>query len=87
MATRVMVYLGLVSYGVFLWNLQVLGKLNGRGAGDWLPIGTYWSLLVVGLAATTIVATGSWYLIEKPALSLKGRVRRRRREVSVERAA
>ena len=87
MATRVMVYMGLVSYGVFLWNLQVLGKLSGRGAGDWLPIGTYWSLLVVGLAATTIVATGSWYLIEKPALSLKGRVPRRRREVSVERAA
>ena len=87
MATRVMVYLGLVSYGIFLWNLQIVGKLSGRGAGDRLPIGEYWSLLVVGLAVTTLVASGSWYLIEKPALSLKGRVPRKRREVSVERAA
>ena len=87
MASRVMVYLGLVSYGIFLWNLQIVGKLSGRGAGDWLPIGEFWSLLVVGLAVTTLVASGSWYLIEKPALSFKGRVPRRRREVSVERAA
>ena len=66
-----LLWLGLVSYGIFLWNLAVLGQLADWGLGDVRAAGSYPGFIVIGLAATVVFAAASYYLIERPALRLK----------------
>ena len=64
--------LGVVSYGVYLWQLTVIGRLSRHpelvGGPSLLPL-TSWALLV-----TTAIAAASWFGLERPLLR---RVRRR----------
>jgi peptidoglycan/LPS O-acetylase OafA/YrhL len=79
---RVLAWLGLVSYGIYLWHTTVLallakwdfGKVATSGARSYL----LWA--VVGLSGAVVLAAASWYLIERPALSLKRLVPGRPRE-------
>ncbi|HEX4718063.1 MAG TPA: acyltransferase [Thermoleophilaceae bacterium] len=72
LALRPLLWLGLVSYGIFLWNLALLDRLSHWGFGD-LPLGnTFAGWCIAGLAVTAPVAALSYYLVERPALSLKG---------------
>lgn len=66
-----LLWLGLVSYGIFLWNLGVLGKLGEWGLGDVPVARSYAGFIVIGLAATVVFAAASYYLVERPALGLK----------------
>ncbi len=64
--------LGLVSYGIYLWHPIVLEQVmrwvnDGRFGGGFVPV-----LLVVA-CATIAIATASYWIVEKPALSLKNR--------------
>ena len=71
--TRVLVYLGTVSYGIYLWHFAVLDQLGhwhfddvaGRSTAVWFA---------VTMTAATAIATLSYYLIERPFLRLKGLV-------------
>jgi peptidoglycan/LPS O-acetylase OafA/YrhL len=77
LGSRVLLFLGLVSYGIFLWNLQVVTQLTKWGLGS--VVGSYPPLVYVcwlaaTLAVTLVPATVSWYLVERPALGLKRRV-------------
>jgi peptidoglycan/LPS O-acetylase OafA/YrhL len=63
-------WLGLISYGLFLWHSTIMLDLNDHGAQTWLPFG-FPSLLLATLAITIPIATASYYLIEKPALRFK----------------
>jgi peptidoglycan/LPS O-acetylase OafA/YrhL len=66
LALAPLLWLGLISYGIFLWNLAMLDRLYHWGfSGNYL----WWCLL--GVAVTVPVAAASYYLIERPALSLK----------------
>jgi peptidoglycan/LPS O-acetylase OafA/YrhL len=60
-------YLGTISYPLYLWHAWALG------VGRWLhplpPAGQF----IVGVASCIAVATGSYFLIEKPFLTLKKR--------------
>jgi peptidoglycan/LPS O-acetylase OafA/YrhL len=80
--TRVMIFLGTISYGVFLWHQAVLSWIRF----DWITSSSQhegYTLLVTGLAIAVVIpiAAASWYLVERPALGLKDRLTRRLRSV------
>jgi peptidoglycan/LPS O-acetylase OafA/YrhL len=61
LAWRPLAWVGLVSYGVFLWHLDVLRELDG------LPVA---ALAVCGLAASLALGAASWYGLERYAQRL-----------------
>jgi peptidoglycan/LPS O-acetylase OafA/YrhL len=75
LANGVMVWLGLISYAVFLWHLAVIQQLGRWGLpGDVaralsLPRWVTWLLFT--LAITCAIAWLSWVLVERPVLRLK----------------
>jgi peptidoglycan/LPS O-acetylase OafA/YrhL len=71
LANRRLAWLGLISYGVFLWHLPIAVKLSGTGAADWLPIGGFLSLSVLTAAVAIPCAAASYYLLERPVLRFK----------------
>jgi peptidoglycan/LPS O-acetylase OafA/YrhL len=69
-----MVWLGTVSYGVFLWNMTVLlVAMNVLGVAPFS--GRFWLVLLAVLTSTVVVAAFSWYVVERPALRLRRLVR------------
>jgi peptidoglycan/LPS O-acetylase OafA/YrhL len=56
--------LGAVSYGVYLWHMPVMYALMLRGA---FPV-TAQAALPRVLGLTLVLATASWWLVERPAL-------------------
>ena len=86
LAWRPLVYLGIVSYGFFLYHLAV-AELLGEGADAahfsatgldltrHLHHGPTPLLIVLTLLATTAVATVSYYVVELPFLRRKERAR------------
>jgi peptidoglycan/LPS O-acetylase OafA/YrhL len=77
LAWRPLLYVGLVSYGVYLWHEAFVRKL-AAGIADWMTdtvgLGVdarFAVLFALGLAGTLAIATVSYRLVERPALSLK----------------
>lgn len=56
-----LVWLGAISYGVYLWHWPVFLVLNGERTG-W----SGWALFGVRCAATLLLAAVSWWVIEEP---------------------
>jgi peptidoglycan/LPS O-acetylase OafA/YrhL len=71
LALKPLLWLGLVSYGIFLWNLAILDRLSKLGLGDVAVLRTFPGWVVAGTVATAAVAAVSYYVVERPALSLK----------------
>ena len=61
-------WLGLVSYGIFLWHYAVTLDLGFDGDGL-----SFWPLLAVTLAISIAAAAISYYALERPLLRLKYR--------------
>jgi peptidoglycan/LPS O-acetylase OafA/YrhL len=71
LANRVLAWLGLISYGIFLWNLAVGTEIwhhtfIGHMANATIP------LFIATLAVTIAIASASYYFVERPLLRFKG---------------
>jgi peptidoglycan/LPS O-acetylase OafA/YrhL len=64
-------WLGLISYGIYLWHDPLLGKLLQHGAYGWWPHHSFAVLTVTTAAAAVVAAALSYYLVERPILTLK----------------
>jgi peptidoglycan/LPS O-acetylase OafA/YrhL len=75
--SRPAVYVGLVSYGIYLWHWYLL-----RIAADWLGWrlydGNWFVVLALALPIVIFAASVSWFALERPVLRLARRVAPRR---------
>lgn len=76
---RVTTWLGLVSYGIFLWHFPALIFLFDLGAADWWPGMSFAVLLATTLAVTIACAAVSYYALERPLMQWGRRRQARRR--------
>lgn len=69
----VLAWLGLISYGIFLWHASLLIEAFHHGAGGLIPTLPFVSSLLVTTAAAIGCATVSYYVLERPLLRFKDR--------------
>jgi peptidoglycan/LPS O-acetylase OafA/YrhL len=74
------VWLGTISYGVYLYHATLLAWLDDHGAARIFPPNHWIGLALVTFGVTAVVAAGSWYLIEKPIMRFKRAPRVRDRD-------
>lgn len=68
LAHPVLTWLGLISYGIFLWQFPVIVALADLGLIDGIGVGDFWLLLAPTLVGTVICAALSYYLLELPLM-------------------
>jgi peptidoglycan/LPS O-acetylase OafA/YrhL len=78
MANRVILYVGLVSYGVFLWHLAVLGQLQRWHFERVDFIHPYLTWTLAALLGALAIASFRYYALERPAMRLRRRILGRR---------
>ena len=66
---RPIAWLGLVSYGIFLWHHPLTAKLEG--VQDWTTHGSFIIYTLAVAVAATACAAASYYLVERPLLRFK----------------
>jgi peptidoglycan/LPS O-acetylase OafA/YrhL len=71
LANRVLAWLGLISYGLYLWHVSLMIWLNEQGAQGWIPGLGLLSLLLPSVLFAVACATASYYLLERPILRFK----------------
>lgn len=62
-----MVWLGTISYGIYLWHKPLLDMLAGTSAADSVPAGSAPGLIIATVAGSVVLGAASWYLVERPA--------------------
>jgi peptidoglycan/LPS O-acetylase OafA/YrhL len=68
-----MASLGVISYGIYLWHLDLISEVDqwtGWNAGHI----SYWMLAGLVLAVTVLIASASYFGLERPLLLLKDRI-------------
>jgi peptidoglycan/LPS O-acetylase OafA/YrhL len=78
LANRVLLWLGLVSYGIYLWHSAVYEQLSRWGFNDIATATHRYSWFIAAAALSALVAAASYYGIERHALKLKRLVGRRK---------
>ena len=72
LSSRVMVFLGTVSLGFYLWHLDILDQIR-----EWMGYqpfhGNFLWLVVATFALSLVAASFSYYVVERPFLRLKDR--------------
>lgn len=74
LANRALLYMGLVSYGIFLWHIAVLKQLEAWNLQRAEFIHPYLLWPLAALVGATAIASISYYALERPALRLRRRV-------------
>ncbi len=80
-AARPVVWLGTISYGIFLWHMVVLTAVMER-AHIWPFQGRFGFLLAVTAGGGVVAGAVSWYAVEAPCQRLVARFSRRRGPVA-----
>lgn len=65
LSSRPLVYLGTISYGLFLWHLPIMFRVR-EVLGLELFAWGFWPTVLVTFAASCVVAAASWHLLEAP---------------------
>lgn len=73
LAHRIPSWLGLISYGIFLWHFPILYTLSRSGVKDWWPGHSFPVVVVLTLLIAVACASLSYYLVERPLMRLKNR--------------
>lgn len=69
LSNRVLLYIGLVSYGIYLYHPALLVQLDRFGFSP--AAGAYPGWLAAGVGAAVLIASASYYAVERPLLRLK----------------
>ena len=64
-------YVGLISYSLYLWHLPVILWLQSHGLVFGTDLRGMLANFAVVLAITTVLASGTYFLVERPAMQLK----------------
>jgi peptidoglycan/LPS O-acetylase OafA/YrhL len=75
---RLLAWLGIISYGLYLWHEPINHTLVNHGVAPW------WLVLAITLALTTACAAVSYYVVERPVMRLKNPRSRARSEAVAE---
>lgn len=67
LSTAIPAYLGTISYGIYLWHKVWLDWLLAGPKVTW----SFWPMLGVVLILTVVMASASWFLLERPLLRFK----------------
>jgi peptidoglycan/LPS O-acetylase OafA/YrhL len=73
LAWRTLAWLGLVSYGIYLWQGGWVAWLTDHGAREWIASSPFVALTLVTAAGTVATAALSYYLLERPLMRWKQR--------------
>ncbi|HEV7750742.1 MAG TPA: acyltransferase [Baekduia sp.] len=68
-----LLWLGLISYGLYLYHATLLAWLDAHGADRIFPFNHWIGLAIATLLVTIPVAAGSWYAVERPAVRFGSR--------------
>ena len=71
LAFPALAWLGLVSYGLYLWQGGVIAALAEEGVLGWAPDSRFVVLTSITLVVTVTCAALSYYLVERPILRFK----------------
>jgi len=73
LADRRLMWVGLVSYGLYLWHTPLIGwyREHGPGLSGQASGVAFVHVVAVGLAATLVAAAASYYVVERPMLRFK----------------
>lgn len=81
LATRTLTWLGLVSYGIYIWHRPIVDRVFAEWFTGGALVGS--TTVIVALIVVPLAIAGaavSYYLVERPALRLKDRIDVRRGE-------
>jgi peptidoglycan/LPS O-acetylase OafA/YrhL len=73
LAWPVLAWLGLVSYGIYLWQGGVVLEAWRQGARDWVPGAPFLVMTALTVVGTVAFAALSYYLVERPVMRWKHR--------------
>jgi peptidoglycan/LPS O-acetylase OafA/YrhL len=79
LANRVLLYLGVISYGIYLYGGAATVQLDRWGLTDQVAswqsrLPAYLVVVATALVFTVLIASVSWFVLERPLLRLKGLV-------------
>ena len=75
LGNRVLAWVGLVSYGLFLWHQPLMVPILQHGGDDLIPGTPFLSTLISVGAISLAIAAASYYIVERPILRFKDRRR------------
>ncbi len=69
LSSLIPMYLGTISYGIYLWHKVWLDYLKGAGPAPNRP--SFWAMLAMVLTLTVITASISYYALERPIMKFR----------------